>query len=316
MRGTHYMRLFVLPFCATLAIGGAVSGGAVDAAPRPLVVLVHGRGQLGQDTAALRREWKRDLDSSLALVGMPRLRDEDVRLAWYADVLDPESDSVCATATSRDPDSLSFGDLARGFLSFLANSVPKDESLEMRGLISDLLYVVDAQKRCAAERRIGSVIEAAVNEDRPVIVVAYSLGSLVTYGYLNSRPPNARAPRDLRLITLGSPLGVATVRQMVYGDNVNTLPMPRGVSEWENIYDPNDFISGPVEGIVVGTSAGRDAKAVRDHALQAAPLEEAHMIAHYLHDRATGTAVMNALCASATREYGCAVGSSLRHVPD
>jgi hypothetical protein len=59
---------------------------------RPVVILVHGRGHLGQDTAALRREWKRDLDSSLTLVGMPRLADADVRLAWYADVLDPDSE--------------------------------------------------------------------------------------------------------------------------------------------------------------------------------------------------------------------------------
>ena len=290
------MRFLVLPIVAAAAVMGA-SRDVPVAAPRPLVVLVHGRRQLGQDTASLRREWKRDLDSSLALVGMPRLRDEDVRLAWYADVLDPESDSVCTATTSTDSDSLTFGDLARGLLGFLASAVPKDESLEMRGVISDLSYVVDAAKRCAAERRIGSVIESAVNENRPVIVIAYSLGSLVTYGYLNHRPARVTPPREIRLITLGSPLGVAVVRQMVYGDNVTTLAMPRGVSHWENIYDPNDFISGPIEGIVV--SAGElDAHGVRDRALHAASADEAHLIAHYLHDPVTGAAVMSALCES------------------
>ena len=282
-------------------MGGAVPSRVVGTAPRPLVVFVHGRGQLGQDTASLRREYERDLDSALALVGMSKLRDDEVRLAWYADVLDPESDSVCTNSISRVSDSLSFGDLARGFLGFLASAVPKDESFEMRGLISDLLYVVDGAKRCAAERRIGSVIESAVSENRPVVVIAYSLGSLVTYGYLNSRLPSARQP-DIRLITIGSPLGVAAVRQMVYGDNVNTLPMPRGVSSWENIYDPNDFISGPLEGIVVGRTAARDSVGVRDHALQAASMDEAHLIAHYLHDRVTGAAVRGALCEGAARE--------------
>src|SRR5947207_5907109 len=125
----HHMRFLILPFVAAAAVVGASHDVAVQSA-RPLVVLVHGRGQLGQDTATLRREWKRDLDSSLSLVGMPRVRDEDVRLAWYADVLDPESDSVCTTAVSSNPDSLSFGDLARGFLGFLASAVPKDESIE------------------------------------------------------------------------------------------------------------------------------------------------------------------------------------------
>ena len=285
------MRFLVFPIFAALTVVGASSHDASTATSRlpPIVVLVHGRGLLGQDTAALRREWKRDLDSSLALVGMPRLRDENVRLAWYADVLDPESDSLCATTALNDADSLSFGDLARGLLGFLASAVPKDESLEMRGVMSDLVYAIDASKRCAAERRVGSVIEAAARENRPVVVVAYSLGSLVAYGYLHSRPPSAKTSTRLRVVTLGSPLGVPAIRQMVFGDNVNTLSVPAAVSGWENLYDPNDLFSGPVEGILVGG-------VVKDRALRALPLEEAHFISRYLQDRATGAAVMRALC--------------------
>ncbi|HEY8176709.1 MAG TPA: hypothetical protein VIF32_13500 [Gemmatimonadaceae bacterium] len=285
------MRVLVFPIFAALTVVGAAAHDASTATSRlpPIVVFVHGRGLLGQDTAALRREWKRDLDSSLALVGMPRLRDENVRLAWYADVLDPESDSLCATAALNDADSLSFGDLARGLLGFLASAVPKDESLEMRGVMSDLVYAIDASKRCAAERRVGSVIEAAARENRPVVVVAYSLGSLVAYGYLHSRPPSAKTSTRLRVVTLGSPLGVPAIRQMVFGDNVNTLSMPAAVSGWENLYDPNDLFSGPVEGILVGGI-------VKDRALRALPLDEAHFISRYLQDRATGAAVMRALC--------------------
>jgi hypothetical protein len=285
------MRFFAFPIFAALTVVGAAAHDASTATSRlpPIVVFVHGRGLLGQDTAALRREWKRDLDSSLALVGMPRLRDEDVRLAWYADVLDPESDSLCATTALNDADSLSFGDLARGLLGFLASAVPKDESLEMRGVMSDLVYAIDASKRCAAERRVGSVIEAAARENRPVVVVAYSLGSLMAYGYLHSRPPSAKTSTRLRVVTLGSPLGVPAIRQMVFGDNVNTLAMPAAVSGWENLYDPNDLFSGPVEGILVGG-------VVKDRALRALPLDEAHFISRYLQDRATGAAVMRALC--------------------
>ena len=70
------------------------------------------------------------------------------------------------------------------------------------------------------------------------------------------------------------------------------------MSEWENIYDPNDFISGPIEGIIVGGSEARHAAGVKDHALHAASLDEAHLITHYLRDRVTGAAVMSALCES------------------
>lgn len=286
------MRFFVFPIIAALTVAGTAARdvSTTSSRPLPIVVFVHGRGQFGQDTAALRREWKRDLDSSLALVGMPRLRDEDVRLAWYADVLDPDSDSLC-TIVAGDADSLGFGDLARGLLGFLASSVAKDESREMRGVISDLTYVVDPWKRCAAERRVGSVIEAAAGENRPVVVVAYSLGSLVAYGYLHSRPPSAKSSTRLRVITLGSPLGIPAIRQMVFGDNVNTLSLPAAVSGWENVYDPNDLFSGPVEGILVGRGG-----VVKDRALRASSIDEAHFISRYLQDRVTGAAVMRALC--------------------
>jgi hypothetical protein len=294
------MRFVAIPIFAALTFVGAVPRDVHTAASRPIVVFVHGRGQLGQDTAAVRREWKRDLDSSLALVGMPRLRDEDVRLAWYADVLDPQSDDQCATSTLNDADSthssdslgansIGFGDFARGLLGFLATAVAKDESREMRGLIGDLTYMLDPWKRCAAEHRVGSVIQAATSENRPVVVVAYSLGSLVTYGYLHSRPPSAKSSARLRVITLGSPIGIPAIRQMVFGDNVNTLSMPAAVSGWENVYDPNDLFSGPLEGILVGG-------AVKDRALRASPLEEAHFISRYLRDPITGAAVMRAIC--------------------
>src|SRR5258705_13759383 len=97
------MRLLAIALGIVALVGanGAVFG---QEPPRPLVILVHGRGQSGQDSAALHREWKLDLDSALALVGMPSLRDDDVRLARYADVLDPEAGANCAPTRS-DTDS-------------------------------------------------------------------------------------------------------------------------------------------------------------------------------------------------------------------
>src|SRR5439155_1029188 len=131
--------LLVLPLAAATLTAALAQ--RADA-PRPIVILVHGRGQLGQDTASLRREWKRDLDSSMKAVGLAELADQDVRLAWYADILDVDSDSACATPRVSD-DSLTFGDLARGFLGFLAAGGSENESREMRGLIVELRYAVD-----------------------------------------------------------------------------------------------------------------------------------------------------------------------------
>jgi len=288
------MRSFALALLAASAIGGASA--PHGAAARPIIVLVHGRGQLGQDTAALRREWKRDLDSSLTLVGVPRLRDEDVRLAWYADVLDPDSEweGRCGPARTSD-DSLGFGDVARGFLGLLASAVPADESREVRGLVGDLLYALEPSKRCDAERRVGGVIEAALRENRPVIVVAYSLGSLVAYGYLESRSRDANVPGNLRLVTIGSPLGVRVIRELIYGEGSDSLHVPSGVVSWENVYDPNDFFSAPLEGVL-------SPRTIRDRPTHATEREDPHNLSRYLRDRATGAAVMRAICETERKE--------------
>lgn len=296
MRGKPRMRLFVFPMLAALSLVGFAP--SAKPAQRPVVVLVHGRGHLEDDSAALRRRWKRDLDSALASVGMPGLRDEDVRLAWYADILDPESSTSCVMTTEASEDSLDFGLLARGFFGSLTSVLAKEESRGLRGLIGDMLYVVDGSKRCAAEHRVGSVIESAAREKRPVVVVAYSLGSLVAFGYLNSRAPIADAP-DLRLITLGSPLGVRELRELMLGELGDTLRVPRGVSAWENVYDPYDMFSAPLERIV-------SAKGVRDRVAETTSSNDSHQIDRYLRDRATGAALARALCATSNERIGAA----------
>jgi hypothetical protein len=229
---------------------------------------------------------------------MPALRDEDVRLAWYADILDLESSASCVTTTDASEDSLDFGVVARGFLSSLTSVLAKEESRGLRGLIGDMLYVVDESKRCAAEQRVGSVIESAAREKRPVVVVAYSLGSLVAFGYLNARPPTAEAP-DLRFITLGSPLGVRELRELMLGELGDTLRVPRGVRTWENVYDPYDMFSAPLERIV-------SARGVRDRVAQTTSSNDAHQIDRYLRDRSTGAALARALCATSNERIGAA----------
>src|SRR5262245_2329189 len=187
------------------ALGLAALVGTKDAVlgqgpARPLVILVHGRGQSSQDSAELRREWKVDLDSSLALVGMPPLRDDDVRLAWYADVLDSESDDNCLPSRS-ETDSLTFGDIARGFVGLLSSLTPPADQRDVRGVLGDVMFLVDPATRCGAQRRVRSAIDAAAREHRPVIVIACSLGALVTHDYLKGRATDE--PVRLRLITVG-----------------------------------------------------------------------------------------------------------------
>lgn len=304
MRGKTGMRFLFLPIAvaALTVAGGALPHATPSAPPRPLVILVHGRGQLGFDSAATRREWKRDLDSALAVVGFPRLEEEDVRLAWYADVLDPESSEECGITDDGGLEELGLGAFARGFFASLTSVLSESEDTRgARALFGDILYFVDPATRCAAERRVAAVIEAAAGEERPVIVVAYSLGSVVTYQYLSSLAPGAKRPKDLRLITIGSPLGVREIRGFLTQDVGDSLHVPSGVKTWENIYDPDDVFSAPLAGKV-------GAPGVRDLTTHPAPLETAHYVGRYLRDRSTGAALARAVCATA-KERIAACGS-------
>lgn len=279
-------------------MGGPATAREPASPPRPLIILVHGRGQLGLDSAALRREWKRDLDASLQAVGMPALQETDVRLAWYADVLDPGGVPECRPVADTSSEA-GLGMFARGFLATLSAVVgesAQEDVREARGVIGDLLYLIDGSTRCAAKHRVGQVIQSAAKDGRPIVIVAYSLGSVVAYEYLSRITAGTSALPELRLITLGSPLGVPEIREILLGDGVPALTMPNGVVTWVNIYDPNDAFAAPLGVSGVGS--------LQDRVTERAASGDPHHISGYLRDRETGLAVARALCATTKRLFG------------
>ena len=274
------MRLLLFPL---LLLSGVLAAPR-PAPPRPLVVLVHGRGQLGSDSALLRREWKRDLDTALAAAGFPALRDEDVRLAWYADVMDPSVSGACDRGYATEA---GLGDLARGFLVSLVSLIPdtvRGADRDARALIGDMLYFVDPSTRCAAGTRLGNALASARVDRRPVIVVAYSLGAAVAYDYLDRA--RGRDSLEVHLVTIGSPLGVPIARELLTGDG--QLRVPRGVASWTNVYDPDDSFAAP---LALGDRAVN--RRVRSPAVG-----DPHWVGRYLRDRETGAALADALCAA------------------
>src|SRR3954470_10286918 len=93
-----------LLFVASLA---GLTGGHVLAqrgqSGRPILLLVHGRGMLDRDTAQARKLWVDGLRTGAATVTRASVfEDSDLRVVWYADVLDPASDAGCDYAAA-DP---------------------------------------------------------------------------------------------------------------------------------------------------------------------------------------------------------------------
>ena len=279
------MKLFLPLFTAASLATAAVAAESVPTPekPRPVVVLVHGRGQLGLDTAMLRREWQRELDTALASVGLPALRDDEVRLAWYADVLDPEVENECAVPAGSVQE-LGLGEVTRVLFSSLTSTIPERESRGARALFGELLYFMDGSMRCAATRRLDAVVRPVLAQGRPVIIVAYSLGAVVAHEYLSALPVKGA---DIRLITAGSPLGMREFRELLFGVGAAMPPRPASVTSWVNVYDPDDAFAAPV-----GLDSVSDRRVERPYG------GSAHFHGRYLRDPAMGRAVGEALCAS------------------
>jgi len=289
------MKLAVIMLGALACVGAPppTSGAAIEPAtqPLPLVILVHGRGQLGLDTAAMRREWKRDLDASLASVGLPALRDDDVRLAWYADALDPNAENECARPVSGGGvEELGLGDVTRALFASLASALPANESRGARSVFGELLYFLDGDTRCAAGKRFGAQYREAIAQNRPVVIVAYSLGSVVTYDYLKT---HGATGADVRLITAGSPLGAREFRELLFGVGAPPPALPSGVTTWVNLYDPDDPFASPV-----GAPTAIDWRTESPYG------GSAHYHGRYLRDPAMGRALGRAICASSARALG------------
>ncbi|HEY4133002.1 MAG TPA: hypothetical protein VGM50_20470, partial [Gemmatimonadaceae bacterium] len=211
---------------------------------RPIVLLMHGRGMLGRDTAATRRDWLEAVQSGVASLGVKSpLSAQDMRVVWYADVLDGVSNAGCVYAkddprarreATEDPNFKSFIALAGSILNVVSSAVDDSAaSLETRALASDAAFLADARKRCAAEARLGDAIADAKQQGRPIILVAHSLGAVAAYDYLSSRRDSNVVQR---FITLGSPLGSSIVRRiLIGGDSTDVVSKLPSVRDWINI---------------------------------------------------------------------------------
>lgn len=254
-------------------------------------------GLRGADTAALRRDWQRALDTGAKrLGGFTPLRDGDVALVWYADALDPLSPTRCSPEELKrigmGADDGGLGALvgvAGGVLAALASDAPGEDRRELLNLAGDLQFLGDPEKQCAAERQVGRALAAAVRARRPVIVVGHSLGSVVAWSHLRRAGAGAvaGAPVVERFVTLGSPLGSPMVRAMLLGGDAGRITAPKQVRSWVNVVAEEDPLAIPIDAADVG---------IVDVTLHSGAGEDPHDIASYLRHPVGAAAVLEAWC--------------------
>jgi hypothetical protein len=161
--------------------------------------------------------------------------------------------------------------------------------LECRfGLAGKLLFFGDLVqvRRFQRDNDLASRVLDKVREmlpQNPRVLIGHSLGSIVAYEAL------CRIPRHgvTALITLGSPLGLRSIRESMSQQARGRMPnLPPGVLRWTNIYDPQDAVS----------LAGGLAKYWPEVADKNVDNEnEPHAVRRYLGKKVTGETVVEAL---------------------
>jgi pimeloyl-ACP methyl ester carboxylesterase len=236
------------------------------------------------------------------LTRSPSIEDGDVRVVWYADVLDPRSAAGCDydpgdVRARRDRETDAGLKQVVAFAGGLINliSVLADDSTagEFRALAADAAFLGDARKRCASEARLGAAVDAAKREGRPVVLVAHSLGALLAYDYLSARRDTGVIEH---FITLGSMAGASDLRRLVIGgDSTDAFTVPRSVKEWTNIRNESD-------GLAVPLTIGRDI-------VTNPPADEPdpHELVGYLRGTMTARTILGDWCEAitGTRPRGC-----------
>jgi hypothetical protein len=234
------------------------------------IVLVHGRRQQHKDPVSLEREWETALLRGLAAAGAPQPPPPETMLfPYYGDLYEDYALAIRQPSTVAEKrDQIEFerivaAQVARKMAKRRKRPLPRrkgeavaagwyDPLLELldrvpgfsRGFVRLVMrdvydYVSNKNGlRQKTMQRVAGTLERS--QQGPVIVIAHSLGSIVTYDILNSTP-------QLRVdlyITIGSPLGVdQAVTGRLLPDRSGLRGVPAGVRQWANFADPDDFVA-------------------------------------------------------------------------
>lgn len=240
-------------------------------APVRRILFVHGRGQGGLDPTTIKREWLDALRAGAASAGAALPDGLTIDLPFYGDRLDqfasrsgiPLTSDINARGAQTDEllvfqaeiaDAIrtqagvtneqvaaEYGDdpTPRGPLNWkwvqaILRAIDKhggglnQSSIEL--FTRDVfLYTTRPGVQAEIDRIVGNALTT-----QPTLVVAHSLGTVVSYNVLRTDRRTLTVPLFL---TIGSPLGVRAIR-----DQFIPLRMPTGVRAWYNALDPRDVV--------------------------------------------------------------------------
>jgi len=241
------------------------------------MILVHGINQQGKNSQKILDAWLGQLHTTYAAHGPdPLARLSRIEAAYYGDTLEALSsvkvqDQAIALGVEATVDD--FDDFAVEALEEIALRlgvtqaqiqaqdqlivVPQGAGIHKKWVkaIARAIETVSPLHGTLALRVLGQahayirnqhvhdevnkLVRPLFEDDEPAIVVSHSLGTIVAYSLLREFARNHRPRQSALLLTLGSPLGIDSVRKGFAKPRIR----PDNVQRWVNGADPEDFVA-------------------------------------------------------------------------
>jgi hypothetical protein len=238
------------------------------------LVMVHGRAQQAKDPVALEEEWRDALAYGLARGNAALAPETEYAFPYYGDKLvelisdlaDPLEPGVIARGAAPDErapelrgqimlelaeglglteddvqrevphEALERGPQNWGWVRAIARAIDRIPGLngEAIDLFTRDVYVYLTND--GVRRQIKAIVAAAIPDNEPFVLLAHSLGTIVTYDILCDRGVN---PKCVRLVTVGCPLGIKAIRPWLR----SPLESPACVDNWFNAFDRRDVVA-------------------------------------------------------------------------
>jgi hypothetical protein len=116
-----------------------------------------------------------------------------------------------------------------------------DEILRLK--LEDLaLYYDDSGKRTLLRKRFEDKVGQYLSQNKRVMIIAHSMGSIIAYDTLRRMGRENPAPRVEHFVTIGSPLGLPHVKAKIHQEN-DLVRTPSIVRTWTNFADRRDPVS-------------------------------------------------------------------------
>lgn len=285
------------------------------------LVLVHGINQHGRRADELRDEWIAHLEHGMGRGGV--LAGHDVSMPFYGDELkrladggtiaipqgvpgpaDAEEATFVAAGLIETAAAAGIGSaaIAAEQRAASAGAGPVEQGFPMNRRINAIVRLLErlsplhgsvvtrVLKQAHAYLRkpgVGTAVDAIVRpmlEQSPSVVVAHSLGTVVSFKLLRTLALEGRPVHVPLFVTLGSPLPLMAV-QAALGPEFGR---PTRVDRWLNAFDPDDFIT-----LGKPLDEANFARGI-DNLSDIENMDDAHAIAGYLGDRRVAAEIRNA----------------------